>query len=89
MDTVEIEREIAGIKERNARVETDKAWETSASRKVLIAAATYFVVVLFFLVAALPHPFLSALVPTGGFLLSTLSFPFFKKFWIQYIHTRK
>lgn len=75
--------EIAEIRQRNARVEADKAWETSAARKVLVAVLTYVVVVLFFIVADLPKPFINALVPTLGFLLSTLSVGFCKRVWLK------
>jgi len=80
-----IEQEIEKIKIRNSKVEIDKAWETSLSRKILIAVLTYFIVVLFFKFAHLPDPFINAIVPTIGFLLSTLSIPFFKRFWIKNI----
>jgi len=81
--SVEIER----IKERNLRVEADKAWETSVTRKLLLALLTYFVVVLFFLSAGLPRPFLNALIPTIGFLLSTLTLPVVKHWWLA--HNKK
>ena len=41
----DLEKEIELIKERNKRVETDKAWETSWTRKICIAVLTYLVVV--------------------------------------------
>jgi len=84
MDELEqIKKDIEEIKERNARVEKDKAWETSLARKILIAVLTYIVVVLFFHFAHLPKPFVNAIVPTLGFILSTLSVSFFKKIWIK------
>lgn len=84
MDELEqFKHDIEEIKQRNARVEADKAWETSAARKVLLAVLTYIVVVLFFLVARLPKPFINALVPTLGFLLSTLSVGFCKRVWVK------
>lgn len=84
METIEeIKKEIALIKERNERVETDKAWETSWTRKILIICLTYFVVVIFFFIAGLPKPFINSLVPTFGFFLSTLTVPFIKKWWIR------
>lgn len=79
----QIESEIRDIKERNARVEMDKAWETSITRKIIIAAFTYALIVLFFFFADLPKPFTNAIVPTVGFVLSTLSIPFFKKIWLS------
>lgn len=79
----QIQKDITEIKARNVRVETEKAWETSPSRKVLIAILTYIVIVLFFFFAKLPKPFLGAIVPTVAFILSTLSIPYFKKYWIK------
>lgn len=81
-----IEQEILEIKARNTRVELDKAWETSYSRKVLIAVLTYFVIVLFFHFSWLWNPFVNAIVPTIWFLLSTLSIWYFKELWINYYY---
>lgn len=78
-----LKKEISKIKERNKRVEAEKAWETSLTRKVLIAFLTYAVIVVFFYFAGLNEPFLNAIVPTLGFILSTLSVPLFKKLWIK------
>lgn len=78
-----IKEEIEKIKERNLRVELDKAWETSWMRKIIIAVLTYIVVVIFFLSAGLPHPFINSIVPSIAFILSTLTMPFFKRLWIK------
>ncbi len=84
MDDIEqIKKDINEIKERNVRVETEKAWETSLFRKVLIAILTYVVIVIFFIFAELPRPFIGAIVPTLGFILSTLSVSYFKNIWIK------
>ncbi|MEK6958640.1 MAG: hypothetical protein AABW59_01200 [archaeon] len=83
-----VKKEIVSIKERNARVEMDKAWETSKTRKVAIAVLTYFVVVLFFFAAGLPSPFVNALVPSAAFVLSTLSLPYFKEVWQKRIYKK-
>lgn len=80
--------EIEKIRERNARVETDKAWETSLTRKIIIAVLTYAVIVLFFFAAGLPNPFVNSIVPATGFILSTLSLPFFKKIWLKYVYKK-
>lgn len=79
----QIKKDIEEIKERNTRVEADKKWETSLARKILVAVLTYIVVVIFFVFANFPKPFLSAIVPTLGFILSTASIPFFKKLWFK------
>jgi hypothetical protein len=79
----QIKKDIQDIKERNSKVEADKAWEISLFRKCLISILTYIVIVLFFFFASLPKPFINAIVPTLGFLLSTLSVSYFKKIWIK------
>ena len=78
----ELERDIKNIQQRNIRVEIDKAWETSTTRKIAIAILTYIVIAIFFLILNFSKPFLSAIVPTFGFLLSTLSLSFIKKIWV-------
>ena len=78
-----MQSEIEEIKKRNQRVEADKAWETSWTRKIIIALLTYTVVVIFFFFAQLPEPFISAIIPAMAFIISTLSIPFFKKWWIK------
>lgn len=89
MDTFEeLKQEIEKIKERNKKVEVDKAWETSLFRKILIALLTYIVIVIFFYAASLPRPFLNSIVPTLGFLLSTLTIPIFKNIWIKHIRPK-
>ncbi|MBS3169478.1 hypothetical protein J4210_03260 [Candidatus Woesearchaeota archaeon] len=79
----DIEQRIEAIELRNKKVEADKAWETSAARKILIAVLTYFVVVLFFFAAGLSKPLINSIVPTLGFVLSTFSLPFFRKLWVK------
>ena len=71
------------ILERNARVEADKAWETSLTRRCVIAVVTYFVATFFMWRIGVTEPFLNALVPTGGYLLSTLSLGIIKKWWLK------
>lgn len=78
-----IEQEIGIIKERNDRVEADKAWETSCTRRMFIAAVTYFVALLWLNLIGETGIYLKAVVPTGGYILSTLSLPFIKRAWID------
>ena len=82
----ELESEINQLKNRNKKVEADKAWETSWTRKILIAVLTYFVIGIFFYYSGVSQPFKNALVPSLAFILSTLSIPFFKNFWIKKIY---
>lgn len=76
-------QEILNIKERNKRVEADKAWETSFSRKLIIATLTYFVMVSFFFAADLPEPWINSIVPALAYFLSTLTIPIAKKLWLR------
>lgn len=79
----QLQKEIEEIKERNRRVEADKAWETSWARRIIIFLLTYAVIVVFFISAKLPDPFINSLVPAVAFVLSQLSLPFFKNFWLK------
>ena len=85
----DLKKEIDKIKERNKRVEADKAWETSAFRKIIIAILTYFVIVLFFYFAELPKPWTNSIVPALAFVLSTLTLTLFKKFWLRYFYSKR
>lgn len=79
-----IEQEIKKIQERNKRVEQDKAWETSKTRKVSIAVLTYFVMVLVMYSLKMDSPFIGAIIPTLGFTLSTFSLDFIKEYWKKF-----
>ena len=82
MSEKDLEKEIAAIKARNKRVETDKAWETSWTRRLCIMILTYVVVVLYSAtISQVSNVFLSSLVPVMGFLLSTLSLRLIRKAW--------
>jgi hypothetical protein len=79
----QLERDIADIKERNKRVESDKTWERSFIRIGFIMVLMYIFAVVFLHVIRANNVFLNALVPTVGFFLSTQSLPFIKKWWIN------
>jgi len=78
-----LEQEIQNIKERNQRVELDKAWERSWTRRIFIAIATYIVAFIWLVVIGDTMPLLKAFVPSVGYLLSTLSLPFVKSWWAK------
>ena len=73
--------QIRFILERNARVELDKAWEVSLTRRLSIAALTYISAGALLWSIGIPLPFLSALIPSGAYLLSMLSLPWVRKLW--------
>jgi len=74
---------IEEILKRNGRVENDKAWETSRTRRAVIAFLTYLVASVFLKLIGNNSPFINALVPFGGYLFSTLSLSVIKKWWLQ------
>jgi hypothetical protein len=81
--TMNLEAEVRQIQERNKRVEADKAWETSLLRRACITVLTYVVILIFLLVVGFPNPYLSALVPAVGFMLSTLTLSYAKAAWVR------
>ena len=81
-----MKKEIESIKKRNKRVEIDKAWELSLTRRLIIALMTYIIIVVFLWSINAPRPYLNAIVPSIGFVLSTLTLPIFKKLWIREIY---
>ena len=82
MELKDLEKEVEEIKERNKRVELDKKWETSGTRKICIAVLTYIVVIIYSCITSkTSNIFLSSLVPVIGFTLSTLSLNVIRKIW--------
>ena len=79
----ELEKRIKKIEERNKKVELDKAWEGSKTRKILIILMTYVFAVLYLKIADTTNPYFGAVVPCVGFYLSTQSINLVKNFWIK------
>ncbi|MFZ2150362.1 MAG: hypothetical protein WAV15_04360 [Minisyncoccia bacterium] len=76
-----LEKEVELIKNRNLKVESDKAWEISWTRKLFITIVTYVIAGIWLVVIHDTFPWLKAFVPAAGYLLSTLSLPFIKTWW--------
>ena len=82
MEENQLEQEIENIKKRNKRVEKDKAWETSLTRRICIMILTYIVVLFYsYMVKNITSIWLSSLIPVIGFALSTLSLKIIRKIW--------
>ena len=79
----ELEKRIKKIEERNKKVELDKAWEGSKTRKILIILMTYVFAVLYLKIADTTNPYFGAVVPCVGFYLSTQSIDVIKKNWMK------
>lgn len=82
-DIHELENEIIKIKQRNWKVEEDKSWETSSARRILLVVFTYVSIGLYMYAIGVADPWRNAVIPSIGFLLSTLSLPFFKNIWLK------
>lgn len=76
-----IEKRLEAIEKRNEKVSLDKAWETSWTRRISIAILTYFVVLVYLFVVGNDNPWINAIVPPIGFLLSTLAVSEIRKLW--------
>lgn len=83
-----LEKRIVDIENRNQRVEQDKVWETSYTRRVLLIFFTYMTIALYMKFILNIEPWLNAIIPSLGFFLSTLTLPFFKKLWGEHIYKK-
>ena len=81
--TISIEKRIKAIEKRNKLVEADKAWERSLLRRAIIALITFVFIGLYLNWLDVSKPWLNALVPTIGFLLSTLVLQKLRTIWID------
>ncbi len=84
MLTIEsLQHDIDALKERNVRVEAEKAWETSSLRIGTIVLLTYIVAVLLMISLQTPQPFFAAFMPTVGFFLSTQTLPVLQRWYLR------
>lgn len=88
-ESAELESRVRVIEERNRRVEMDKAWERSWTRRILIAILTYLVIATYLQVVVHVSPWLNAVVPTVAFLVSTLALEVCKRAWMAHIFERR
>ena len=78
-----LEAEVSALQKRNKSVEAEKAWETSWTRAGSLLVITYIVAALALSAIGNDAPLRNALIPTVGYLLSTVSIPFLKRWWIE------
>ena len=86
---MDFEKEILQITERNKKVESDKAWERSWTRRLSITVFTYIIAEAWLLFINEPNSWFKAFVPVVGYVLSTLTLPPIKKFWINKSNIKK
>jgi hypothetical protein len=78
-----VEERLEAVDRRNVRVESDKAWETSWTRRGLIAGITYLCAFILLNIVGHEGAWKHAFVPALGYLLSTLTLPTAKKIWLE------
>ncbi len=81
--------DVASIQERNARVESDKAWETSWTRRIIIALGTYVIIGAYLNYLKVEKAWLHAVVPMLAYLLSTLGLRYMKLIWIKTLYKKE
>lgn len=78
-----LQEEIEKIKERNRRVEADKAWETSKTRTAFISLVTFVLVLVFLNISGGERPMINALIAVAGYWISTESYGILKNWWLK------
>lgn len=76
-----LEARLDAVEHRNQRVERDKAWETSLTRRLTISIITYITACFILYMILIPDWYLGAIIPVCGFWLSTLSLPIVRNWW--------
>lgn len=76
-----LEERVDKLEKRNKRVELDKDWEVSWTRRVVILLLTYIILGLYLWIIKVNDAWLNAIVPSIGFVLSTASLPWFRRLW--------
>ncbi len=84
----DLEKRTAALEQRNKKVEKDKDWELSYTRRGLLIFFTYVAIGFYLYVIGVQDPWLSAIVPSLAFWLSTLTLPFIRKFWEKYLRKK-
>lgn len=78
-----LKEEIEKIKERNKRVEVDKAWETSNMRAGFIALVTFLLTFGLLMLIHADYALPKAIGASIAYWLSTESYGILKKWWIK------
>lgn len=81
-----INKRLEVLEKRNIKVDADKAWELSKTRRLVLMLFTYVSIGLYLSAINIQNPWENAIVPSVGFFLSTLTLPFIKKLWLKYLN---
>ncbi len=78
-----LEERIKKLEDRNRRVEGDKAWETSWTRRLAIMLMVYATIVFYLHFVIHINPWINGLVPVIGYAVSTFTVGFLKNRWLE------
>ena len=77
---------LESVEQRNARVEADKAWEISFTRRGIIALGTYVIIGGYLNFLNVNDAWLHAFVSPIAYLISTLTLPLYKRIWLRHFY---
>ena len=77
------EEPIQALRARNTRVEADKAWELSLTRRAFLAVLTYATAALLLWLLGQQRFLLMAFIPAISYVFSTLTLPWIKRWWLR------
>jgi hypothetical protein len=79
----DLEKRIAAIEARNKKVEADKAWEVSWTRRISIMIFIYITIAVYLHFVVHISPWINGLVPVLGYVISTFTVQGLKRWWIN------
>lgn len=78
---IDLAQRVAALEARNRRVESAKSWETSWTRRALIAVLTYLSIATYLGLVVHIDPWVNAVVPSLAFLISTQTLQVARRLW--------
>lgn len=79
----DLEKRVVAIENRNKKVEFDKAWEVSWTRRIFIMVIIYVTIGFYLHFVVHISPWINGLVPVIGYIISTITIERLKKWWIK------
>lgn len=84
-----LQAEIDTLRARELKLESYKAWETSYCRLGVLVTKTYIVAAVFLQTIGAQRPLVGALVPVLGYVISTLTLPIIRRWWVQRVYLKR
>lgn len=78
-----MEETIRTLLNRNKRVEAEKAWELSITRRAFLAILTYSTAAMLLWLLGEERFLLLSFIPAVSYVFSTLSLPQVKRWWLR------